>query len=1123
MARMDVAVGPFQILQPLDRGGNSAIWRGQHVASQQPVVIKTLLGGQDRADDGATFREEARAMARLQHPHVLMVLDYGVLSGPTAARLDVPEGSPYLVTELASGGDLRRWVRQPPEWTRLREALLDLLDGLAYAHAQDVLHRDIKPANVLRCNNSDVRPGLKLADFGLAWALEGPARTWGRRAGTPAYMAPEQVAGALDDYGPWTDLYAVGALVWEILQGQPPVLTPYGREWDTPRVAVPVRLRQWVERNLSADPADRFSRAADAAAALLPLGDQDAFEGGRVAERDAYDARTQLLSGATLMGWSSPTPSTGEILSRAAERMMSAGLAAGPHDPLPALPTLPPPDPPTLPLALADAGLGLIGLRSTEPWGRAAEKAQLWGALRRVALGEGPALALIEGAPSLDPSGLARWLCALAHMRGVAEVSVIPDAAEQGAARILSRLLRAPGSPDALAARLNGAPLLAGRFTEPEIAQIIEAATARGPGEHGEPWSVVATVITRLAGQRVALVRIEDLHQGVAGLDLVSMLLRAPAGTPLLVVATADPAALQEPQRARLDALSESVTRVPLGPLPPLSLRGGGFAGLRLAPLLAAWLEEATGGQPAVVNALLHDLAAEGALVPGPDGFGLAPGAATPSLDRAGVYASRLDRLLADRPPGDARGLALAAALGPQVEVDLWAAACRGLGVAPSPDLLDRLLVEGLAEPTPSGWAYAHPAIRGLLLSRSTGEDLRALYQACADALTDAGGAERAPGALGRLLLEAGRSDEAAPLLLRASKGAVLRGEFSRAEHAILLWERAMEGAPEHDPRRVDGLVMRGNLLRHQGQDMAMADDYFVRAVAVARVAGSPRSLFHALMARSFILRLRNQFEEAEAIGAELQALVESNPDPSLETRATSSLALLRRKQGRSAEALPLAARAEALAEAGGAIYDAGFCALQVARVLMELERTEEAAAALDRARARFESLGNRFRVATCDVERAGLALGRGDVSAADQHARAAREVLRQSAASELVLAETLIARVHMERGELREAREVLQAARHLADRMRWPAQRIAHNAMLILVCARLGDWEGADHHAIELSALLDGSRAFDKAAAEDLLLAAEIARAEQHELLAARLSAVGTHILPRGAPTATR
>ena len=139
----------------------------------------------------------------LDHPNVIVVLDQGVRE----------DGRAWLAMELADA-DLLRLA--PRNWTEAREALIEILRGLAHIHARGLVHRDLKPVNVL-----SVAGTWKIADLGIAHAVHGE-RTSARSAGSPAYMAPEQLKGDLASQGPATDLYAVGCLAWELVHGTPP-------------------------------------------------------------------------------------------------------------------------------------------------------------------------------------------------------------------------------------------------------------------------------------------------------------------------------------------------------------------------------------------------------------------------------------------------------------------------------------------------------------------------------------------------------------------------------------------------------------------------------------------------------------------------------------------------------------------------------------------------------------------------------------------------------------------------------------------------------------------------------------------------------------------------------------
>ena len=195
-----IPLGPFQLIAPLAKGGMGEVWRGFHPGQQIPVAVKVMTGKAAQNEQFRTsFRNEVRAMAGLNHPGVVLVFDYGEIDeqASQASEGALAPGSPYLVMDLASNGTLAR-IKKGLPWTRLKNTLISLLDVLAHAHARGVIHRDIKPGNVLIFSQTDLRPGLKLSDFGIAHALQADNKGafQNQLAGTLHYMAPEQFKGS---------------------------------------------------------------------------------------------------------------------------------------------------------------------------------------------------------------------------------------------------------------------------------------------------------------------------------------------------------------------------------------------------------------------------------------------------------------------------------------------------------------------------------------------------------------------------------------------------------------------------------------------------------------------------------------------------------------------------------------------------------------------------------------------------------------------------------------------------------------------------------------------------------------------------------------------------------------
>ncbi len=207
------SVPGYEILGVLGRGGMGVVYRARQVALKRPVALKMILSAGHAGDEAlARFKVEAEAVARLRHPTIVQVFESGSA-----------EGHPYLALEYIEGGTLSQKLRGTPLTAQEAAALSKrLAEGMQTAHTAGVIHRDLKPANVLLDGGSLEHP--KIADFGLAKTLDDDsARTrTGQVMGTPSYMAPEQANGHLDQIGPRTDVYALGAILYELLTGRPP-------------------------------------------------------------------------------------------------------------------------------------------------------------------------------------------------------------------------------------------------------------------------------------------------------------------------------------------------------------------------------------------------------------------------------------------------------------------------------------------------------------------------------------------------------------------------------------------------------------------------------------------------------------------------------------------------------------------------------------------------------------------------------------------------------------------------------------------------------------------------------------------------------------------------------------
>ncbi|SCL28804.1 serine/threonine-protein kinase [Micromonospora inyonensis] len=204
--------GRYRLEQRVGVGGMSEVWRAHDVVLDRTVAVKLISPGQDdEATSVERIRAEARSAARLVHPNVASVHDFG--TSPTITGQQVP----YIVMELAEGETLAAHVRAGPlDWRIAVRVCAEVSAALAAAHAHGIVHRDVKPANVVL-----TPAGVKVLDFGIATPSGSPdPLPAGMVVGTPAYLAPEQLAQRPATTA--ADMYALGVLLYYCLTGRLP-------------------------------------------------------------------------------------------------------------------------------------------------------------------------------------------------------------------------------------------------------------------------------------------------------------------------------------------------------------------------------------------------------------------------------------------------------------------------------------------------------------------------------------------------------------------------------------------------------------------------------------------------------------------------------------------------------------------------------------------------------------------------------------------------------------------------------------------------------------------------------------------------------------------------------------
>ncbi len=268
--------GDYELLEEIARGGMGVVYRARQVSLERTVAVKMMRPGLLASEaEIARFHTEAKTAAGLQHANIVAIHEVGAF-----------DGLHYFSMDFVEGPSLAEVVREKPlSSPECARYVRILAETVAYAHARGVLHRDLKPSNVL----VDATGSPRITDFGLALHLEKDVSVPpGAVVGTPAYMPPEQASGSDDRVGATADVYSLGAILYELMTGQPPFRG--ATQAETIRAVLrdkpvpPRRLNPDVNagleticlRCLEKDPSKRFQSAGELADALRGLALSDA-------------------------------------------------------------------------------------------------------------------------------------------------------------------------------------------------------------------------------------------------------------------------------------------------------------------------------------------------------------------------------------------------------------------------------------------------------------------------------------------------------------------------------------------------------------------------------------------------------------------------------------------------------------------------------------------------------------------------------------------------------------------------------------------------------------------------------------------------------------------------------
>ncbi len=262
-----------RLVRPLAEGGMGKVWMAEHTALGTEVVVKFLSKDfAENTDALARFKREAAVSASVKSPHVVQVLDYGVLAG----------GPPFIVMEHLEGRDLGEHLEAFGPMTAPDVAALvaQIAKGLGKAHQAGIVHRDIKPSNIFLCDGDGGEIFVKVLDFGVAKRTQraDDKTTTGMVIGTPHYMSPEQIL-ADREIDPRSDLWSLGVVAFQALTGKLPFdgatvgAITLAIHHSSPRVTahrpdLPAAIDTWFSTICARDPDARYATAREAAQAL---------------------------------------------------------------------------------------------------------------------------------------------------------------------------------------------------------------------------------------------------------------------------------------------------------------------------------------------------------------------------------------------------------------------------------------------------------------------------------------------------------------------------------------------------------------------------------------------------------------------------------------------------------------------------------------------------------------------------------------------------------------------------------------------------------------------------------------------------------------------------------------
>ncbi len=1111
-------LGPFRLQRPLAKGGMARIFRAIHEQHSQPVAIKIMIGEQARKPRFVeSFHAEVRAVARMNHPNIIRVYDYGAISDEVASSSEhwLSPGCPYMVMELANS-TLGRLDHSQLDWSHVHTILVYILDALAHSHARGLIHRDLKPDNILFL--SDERGSrLKLSDFGIAYGMDGKRGLLAEDeiiTGTPRYMAPEQILGHIRDQGPWTDLYALGCLAYWLVGTGPPfsadsideILRAHltaPRPPLRPRIAVPRGFDEWTARLLARKPEQRFQRAADAAAALTEIAGQSPLEDMTLLTNsgDADSSEMTFFDdpGTTCL---IPRVITDESVP---ERAPDNGTRAAVDIPKSWRHTIYTDDLPKM----IGVGQSLFELRELPLLGRHQLRDILWDQLLDACYVRRPHLVLLDGPVGVGKTRLATWLGQHAHEVGAADVLHAwhnpVDSLSDGLPRMFADYLRCTGlEREKILERVRAFYDTGDGLDADDLHQCLAATELITPGANPDyderaqtirfsspeqRWVIYRRLLMRIAANRPLVLIFDDVHWANDSLQFIDYLLQQSARTelPLLLVLTARTDLLDDNRRA-----GELLTKVldrpfslthDVEPLPEHTHRELVESLLCLAPRVAEQVARRTRGNPLFAIQLVGDWIQRGLLEVGDDGFELASDETPPLPDD--IRALLIQRLenITGQPLGKAPGPALlslefAALLGGDVDHREWRTLCDRAGVQPPSGLLESLAHQSLIIRSARGWSFLHGALREVLLEVADRNDrLPDHHRLCAETLRrlyDTSLPSLAP-RLADHLLGAHAWGEALKPLCRAMQFCEHSGDYETGLEFFERHEKARRrlGLSDGDPRTLRAWLGAAELHLSMGdatEAMGKLDHCHSRA----------RSGNHGdILGQTFVLQsraafLQGRYDDAISLGEQALDSPYVRNDADRTVRALQSMGWAYFRQSKSKQALRVVQRADELLDEMDNRLDAARALNLLGAIENSLGNFERTRDYFLRARHELQQMGNLNAVATVTNNLGDMCRTLGESERAARYYRESSDLYRRAGTDKQFIAESNLGLLRLEQGSIEEAAPHFRAALDALEHTENASFAISCHIGLAACHAHRGDFDAHDHHLARTRAHLD-------------------------------------------------